>query len=62
MLKMTPRQTLFLVFPIIVVLVLLLTYLQVFSSTIVIAVLVVLYFVVSIRNKRKFSKQKAGPN
>lgn len=58
---MTPRLTIFLALPVIAAAVLLLAYFRLFSSTLVIAVLVVLYVIVSIRNRRKFSKKnKAG--
>jgi hypothetical protein len=54
------RLALLVAIPVIVVVVLVLTYLRVFSSTLVIAVLVVLYAVVSLANRRKFAKQKKG--
>jgi hypothetical protein len=54
------RLALLVAIPVIVAVVLALTYLRVFSSTVVIAVLVVLYAVVSLANRRKFAKQKKG--
>jgi len=51
------RVALLVAIPIIVVAVLVLTFLGFFSSTGVIAVLVVLYAVVSLANRRKFAKQ-----
>lgn len=58
---MSPRLTVYLALPVIVAAVLLLTYFRLFSSTATIAVLVVLYVIVSFRNRRKFSKKnKAG--
>ncbi len=55
---MTSKRTVYLVLPVVAIVVLFLTYLRTFSSTLVIAVLVVLYFAVSLRNRRKFSKKK----
>lgn len=57
---MNSRLALLVAIPVIVAVVLALTYLRVFSSTVVIAVLVVLYAVVSLANRRKFAKQKKG--
>lgn len=57
MLILTPRQTLYLVLPLVAFVVLLLTYLRLFSSPVVIAILVVLYVAVSLRNRRKFARQ-----
>ena len=44
--------------PIIAVVVIVMAYFHLFSSPLVIAVLVVLYVVISLRNRRKFAKQK----
>ena len=55
---MNSRIALLVAIPIIVAIVLILTYLGFFSSEVVIAVLVVLYVVVSLVNRRKFSKQQ----
>ncbi|MGD0145873.1 MAG: hypothetical protein ABSB53_03355 [Nitrososphaerales archaeon] len=55
---MNSRIALLVAIPVIVAAVLVLTVLRVFSSTVVIAVLVVLYAVVSLVNRRKFAKQK----
>ncbi len=57
---MNSRVALLVAIPAIVVIVLVLTFLRVFSSEVVIAVLVVLYAVVSLINRRKFAKQKQG--
>ena len=57
---MTPRSAVLLVLPVIAALVLLLAYFRLFSSTLVVAVLLALYVVVSIRNRRKFAKHEAG--
>ena len=54
---MTPKQTLYLALPLVVFVVLVLTYLRLFSSPVVIAILVVLYAAVSLRNRRKFGKR-----
>lgn len=55
---MNSRIALLVAIPVIVVVVLVLTFLRVFSSEVVIAVLVVLYAVVSLVNRRKFARQK----
>lgn len=55
---MTSKRTVYLVLPVVAIVVLFLTYLRTFSSTLVIAVLVVLYFAVSLLNRRKFSKKE----
>jgi len=52
------RIALLVAIPVIVAAVLVLTFLGFFSSELVIAVLVVLYAVVSLANRRKFAKQK----
>ena len=46
--------------PLIAVIVALLAYLRLFSSTFVILIILVLYVAVSLRNRRKFSKLKEG--
>ena len=56
---MTPRSKLLLSLPIIAVFVILLVYFQLFSSPIVIAVIFVAYVAVSLRNRRKFNRQRA---
>ena len=56
---MNPRTALFIAMPLIVFIVLILTFFGLFSSTGVIAVIVVLYAVVSILNRRKFAKQES---
>ena len=55
---MNSRIALLVAIPVIVVVVLVLAFLGVFSSEVVIAVLVVLYAVVSLVNRRKFARQK----
>jgi hypothetical protein len=52
------RIVLLVAVPVIVAIVLVLTYLGAFAYPAVIAVLVVLYAVVSLINRRKFAKQK----
>ena len=56
---MTPRTKLLLALPFIAAFVLILVYFQLFTSPIAIAIIFVLYVVVSLRNRRKFEKQKA---
>jgi Flp pilus assembly protein TadB len=53
-----PRTKLLLSLPIIAAVVLVLLYYRLFASPLVIAVIFVLYVAVSLRNKRKFSKEK----
>jgi len=55
---LTPRTKLFLILPVIAVLVIVLVYFQLFSSPVVIAVIFVAYVAVSLRNRRKFAKQR----
>ena len=55
---MTPRSKLLLSLPIIAVFVILLVYFQLFSSPIIIAVIFVAYVAVSLRNRRKFNRQR----
>ena len=54
---LTPKQTLYLALPLVALVVLLLTYFRLFSSPVVIAILVVFYVAVSLRNRRKFARQ-----
>jgi Flp pilus assembly protein TadB len=53
-----PRTKLLLALPIIAAAVLVLLYFRLFASPLVIAVIFVLYVVVSLRNKRKFNREK----
>jgi ABC-type nitrate/sulfonate/bicarbonate transport system permease component len=53
-----PRTKLLLALPIIAAAVLVLLYFRLFASPLVIAIIFILYVVVSIRNKRKFSREK----
>jgi Flp pilus assembly protein TadB len=53
-----PRTKLLLVLPIIAAVVLVLLYFRLFASPLVIAVIFVFYVAVSLRNKRKFSREK----
>jgi len=55
---LTPRSKLLLSLPIIAVFVILLVYFQLFSSPIIIAVIFVAYVAVSLRNRRKFNRQR----
>jgi len=54
-----PRTKLLLSLPLIAAAVLVLVYFQLFSSPIVIAVIFVAYVAVSLRNRRKFNRQRA---
>ena len=56
---MKPRTKLLLSLPLIAAAVLVLVYFQLFSSPVVIAVIFVAYVAVSLRNRRKFSRQRA---
>lgn len=55
---MTPRMKLAIALPAIAALVIVLVYFQLFSSPVVIAVIFVAYIVVSLRNRKKFDRQK----
>ncbi len=57
---MTPRQKLILALPLIAAAVIVLVYFRLFSSPLVILTIFVLYVVVSLANRRKFRKQRAG--
>ena len=57
---MTPRTKLLLALPFIAVFVLILVYFQLFTSPVAVAVIFVAYVVVSLVNRRKFNRQKAG--
>jgi len=56
---MTPRTKIILILPVIAALVIVMVYFQLFSSPIVIAIVFVAYVAVSLRNRRKFDRQKA---
>ncbi len=56
---MTPRTKLLLTLPLIAALVIVLVYFQLFASPVVIAIIFVAYVIVSLRNRRKFARQKA---
>ncbi len=51
---------LYLALPLVALIVLVLAYFRLFSSPVVIAILVVLYVAVSLRNRRKFAKREEG--
>ncbi|MDA4120160.1 MAG: hypothetical protein OK436_06190 [Thaumarchaeota archaeon] len=55
---MKPTTKLLLALPIIAAVVIVLLYFRLFSSPLVIAVIFILYVAVSLRNKRKFNKEK----
>lgn len=57
---MSPRTKLLLALPIIAAVVIVLVYFQLFSSPIVIALIFVAYVAVSLRNRRKFDRQREG--
>jgi hypothetical protein len=56
----TPRRALIIAIPSVALVVLILTYFQLFSSTFVVLLLLGLYVLVSLRNRKKFSKQKGA--
>ena len=55
---MTPRQKLMVVLPVIAGLVIVLVYFGLFQNPLVIVAIFVLYVAVSLRNRRKFRKQR----
>ncbi|MDA4125581.1 MAG: hypothetical protein OK452_00040 [Thaumarchaeota archaeon] len=55
---MKPRTKLLLALPIIAAVVIVLVYFRLFASPLVIAVIFILYVAVSLRNKRKFNREK----
>ncbi|MDG6953184.1 MAG: hypothetical protein JRN16_05500 [Nitrososphaerota archaeon] len=57
---MSPRAKLLLSLPVIAAAVIVLVYFRLFASPVVIAVIFILYVVVSLRNRRKFRKQERG--
>jgi Flp pilus assembly protein TadB len=57
---MSPRAKLLVALPIIGAAVIVLVYFRLFASPVVIAVIFILYVVVSLRNRRKFRKQERG--
>ena len=57
---MSPRAKLLFSLPVIAVAVIVLVYFRLFASPVVIAVIFILYVVVSLRNRRKFRKQERG--
>jgi ABC-type nitrate/sulfonate/bicarbonate transport system permease component len=57
--KLTPRTKLLIAIPITAVAVLVLAYFQLFTDPIVIAVIFVLWVAVSLRNRKKFDRQKS---
>lgn len=54
---MTPRTKLLIVIPLIAVLVVVLIYFRLFESPLVVAIILVLYVAVTLRNRRKFGKR-----
>ncbi len=57
---MNSRTKLILALPIIAAFVLVLVYFQLFASPVIIAIIFILYVAVSLRNRRKFSRQQSG--
>ena len=55
---MASRRVLYIVLPVIAVVVILLAYSRLFSSPAVLALIVVLYIIVSVYNRRKFARQE----
>ena len=58
--RLTPRTKLLIALPLIAVFVIVLLYFQLFASPVAIAVIFVLYVAVSLRNRKRFRKQKGG--
>ena len=58
--NLTPREKLIVVLPLIAGVVIVLVYFGLFTSPLVIAVIFVLWVAVSLRNKRKFDKERDG--
>ena len=58
MVALTSRPTLYVILALVAAFVIVLSYLRVFSSVTVVALIAVLYVVMSIINRRKFSKQE----
>ena len=56
--RLTPRQKLMVVLPVIAGLVIVLVYFGLFQNPLVIVAIFVLYVAVSLRNRRKFRKQR----
>ncbi len=57
---MSPRTKLMISLPIIAAAVIVLVYFQLFASPLVIAIIFVLWVAVSLRNRRKFERQRTG--
>lgn len=57
---MTPRNKLLLALPLVAAFVVVLAYYQLFTSPVAIALIFILYVAVSLRNRRKFSRQPVG--
>ncbi len=57
---MSPRSKLLISLPIIAAVVLVLVYFQLFANPVVIAVIFVLWVAVSLRNRRKFDRERTG--
>jgi ABC-type nitrate/sulfonate/bicarbonate transport system permease component len=56
--RLSPRTKLIIALPLIAAAVLVLVYFQLFTSPVIIAIIFVLYVAVSLRNRKKFNKQK----
>jgi ABC-type nitrate/sulfonate/bicarbonate transport system permease component len=54
---LTPREKLIVTLPVIAILVIALVYFRLFTNSVVILVIFVLYVAVSLRNRRKFRRQ-----
>ena len=55
---LTPKQKMMIVVPLVAGLVMILLYLGLFANPLVFVAVVVLYFAVTLRNRRKFNRQK----
>ncbi len=60
MARLSPRTKLLISLPIIAAAVIVLVYFQLFASPLVIALIFVLWVAVSLRNRRKFERQRTG--
>ena len=57
---LTPKRKLIIALPIIAALVIVLVYFQLFASPVIIAFIFVAYVAVSLRNRRRFNRQREG--
>jgi Flp pilus assembly protein TadB len=55
---LSPRTKLILILPVIAAVVLILVYFRLFANPLIIAIIFVLYVAVSLRNRRKFNRER----